>query len=129
MTDFKKNLAEARNLCLKAKVTNEAQDAWKLVDFMYNQLLTQDVKIDIEDSLSDFMAMLKTDLEILKNREKYHRNACLSTPEEIVFKFSKMLYFSLSKVAFNCLSKTKNVEPLPDIKLPLTFSLISLSSS
>lgn len=84
MTDFKKNLAEARNLCLKAKVTNEAQDAWKLVDFMYDQLLTQDIKIDIEDSLSDFMAMLKTDLEILKNREKYHRNACLSTPEEIV---------------------------------------------
>ena len=83
MRDFNEDFAEARDMCLKAKMTNEAQDAWRLVDFMYDQLLTKNVKNDIKDSLTDFMDMLKTDLKILKHKEKY-RNACLSTPEEIV---------------------------------------------
>ena len=83
MTDFKKNFIEARNLCLKAKVTNEAQDAWKLVDFMYDQLLIKNVKNDIKDSLTDFMDMLKTDLKILKNKDQYP-NAWVSAPEEIL---------------------------------------------
>ena len=83
MRDFYKDLDEARNMCLKAKKTNEVQDAWRLVDFMYDQLLTKNVKNDIKDSLTDFMDMLKTDLKILKNKSHY-LNGCISAPEEII---------------------------------------------
>ena len=83
MRDFNEDFAEAREMCLKAKMTNEAQDAWKLVDFMYDQLLTKNVKNDIKDSLTDFMDMLKTDLKILKNKDQYP-NALVSAPEEII---------------------------------------------
>lgn len=83
MREFKKDFTKAYNLCLKAKATNEAQDAWELVDFMYDQLLIQNIGEDIKDSLTDFMSMLKTDLKILRNKEKY-QNICLSTSEEII---------------------------------------------
>ena len=72
MRDFNKDFAKACKMCLKAKKTNEAKDAWKLVDFMYDQLLTENVKNDIKDSLTDFMDMLKTDLKILKNKVIFH---------------------------------------------------------
>ena len=83
MRDFNKDFAKACKMCLKAKKTNEAKDAWKLVDFMYDQLVTENVKNDSKDSLTDFMDMLKTDLKILKNKEKY-KNGCISAPEEII---------------------------------------------
>ena len=83
MRDFNKDFAKACKMCLKAKKTNDAKDAWKLVDFMYDQLLTENVKNDIKDSLTDFMDMLKTDLKILKNKDQYP-NALVSAPEEII---------------------------------------------
>lgn len=90
MRDFNSNFAKARDLCIKAKETNEAQDAWKLVDFMYDQLLTEKIGEDIQDSLMSFMSMLKSDLKILKNKEKY-KNACISTSEEIIEGYIKEL--------------------------------------
>ena len=83
MRDLYKDLDEARNMCLKAKKTNEAKDAWKLVDFMYDQLVTENVKNNIKDSLTDFMDMLKTDLKILKSKDRY-MSALMSAPEEII---------------------------------------------
>ena len=50
MRDFNKDFAKACKMCLKEKKTNEAKDAWKLVDFMYDQLVTENVKNDIKDS-------------------------------------------------------------------------------